>query len=81
MKAFEIPLAEVRKRLSLENPWWMAGNGIEPERRAWPRRAYFYPYLRLVRELSVHRAIVLIGPRRVGKTVMLTQTVQALLDD
>ena len=81
MKAFEIPLPEVQKRLSFENPWWIAGNGIDPERRNWPRRAYFQPFSELARELGVHRAIVLIGPRRVGKTVMLAQTIQALLDD
>jgi hypothetical protein len=34
-----------------------------------------------VREVAVHRAVVLIGPRRVGKTVMLAQAVQALLDE
>jgi len=34
MKAFEIPLPEVQKRLSFENPWWIAGNGIEPELRS-----------------------------------------------
>ena len=77
MKAFEIPLPEVQKRLSFENPWWIAGNGIDPERRNWPRRAYFQPFSELARELGVHRAIVLIGPRRVGKTVMLAQTIQA----
>jgi predicted AAA+ superfamily ATPase len=81
MKPFEIPLPEVQKRLAFENPWWIAGNGIEPERRQWPRRAYFQPFGELVRELGVHRAIVLIGPRRVGKTVMLAQTIQSLLDD
>ncbi|PKO67393.1 MAG: ATPase [Betaproteobacteria bacterium HGW-Betaproteobacteria-17] len=31
--------------------------------------------------MAVHRAVVLIGPRRVGKTVMLAQAVQALLDE
>lgn len=81
MKAFEIPLPEVQKRLAFENPWWIAGNGIDPERRKWPRRAYFQPFQKLVRELGVHRAIVLVGPRRVGKTVMLAQTIQAIIDD
>ncbi|MBK9614225.1 MAG: ATP-binding protein [Uliginosibacterium sp.] len=80
MKAFEIPLPEVQKRLALENPWWIAGSGVDAERRAWPRRAYFAPFFRLIKETSVHRAIVLVGPRRVGKTVMLAQSIQALLD-
>lgn len=80
-KPFEIPLREVQKRMALENPWWVAGAGIDPERRGWPQRAYFGPFVRLVREVAVRRAVVLIGPRRVGKTVMLAQAVQALLDE
>ncbi|MBU1224431.1 MAG: ATP-binding protein [Gammaproteobacteria bacterium] len=67
--------------MALENPWWVAGAGIDSERRAWPRRAYFGPFLKLMRAIEVHRAVVLIGPRRVGKTVMLAQAVQALLDE
>ncbi|NUM87611.1 MAG: ATP-binding protein [Bdellovibrionales bacterium] len=80
MKAFEIPLPEVQKRLTLENPWWISGNGIDPRRQGWPLRAYFAPFRRLVQETSVHRAVVLVGPRRVGKTVMLAQCIQFLLD-
>jgi len=32
-KPFEIPLREVQKRMALENPWWVAGAGIDPEQR------------------------------------------------
>jgi hypothetical protein len=79
-KPFEIPLADVQKRLALDNPWWVAGGSIDSERKAWPRRAYFAPFMQLVEAVEVPRAIVLIGPRRVGKTVMLAHAVQALLD-
>ena len=80
-KPFEIPLREVKKRAPRQTPGGGGGGGIDPERREWPRRAYFGPFMRLVREVAVHRAVVLIGPRRVGKTVMLAQAVQALLDE
>lgn len=80
-KPFEIPLADVQKRLAFDNPWWVAGGGIDSERREWPRRAYFAPFMQLVEAVKVLRAVVLIGPRRVGKTVMLAHAVQALLDD
>ena len=46
-----------------------------------PRRAYFDGFVKLVTESSVHRAVVLMGPRRVGKTVMIQQAVQRLIDD
>jgi predicted AAA+ superfamily ATPase len=77
----EIPLQEVQRRLGTDNPWWKAGSGIDPEETLWPRRAYFPHFSRLALETGVRRAIVLIGPRRVGKTVMLKHLVQNLLDD
>lgn len=77
----EIPMEEVRRRLALDNPWWRAGCGIDPEEAGWPRRAYFPHFLRLASETRVRRAVVLIGPRRVGKTVMLKHFVQSLLDE
>lgn len=43
-------------------------------------RAYFDLFFPLVKTESVRRAIVLMGPRRVGKTVMIYHTIQALLD-
>lgn len=77
----EIPVQEVQRRLSADNPWWRAGVGIDREESAWPRRAYFPHFCRLALETRVRRAVVLIGPRRVGKTVMLNHFIQALLDD
>lgn len=80
VKPFEIPLADVQRRLAFDNPWWVAGEGVDRERKDWPRRAYFDSFYQLVQAVEVHRAVVLIGPRRVGKTVMLMHAIQALLD-
>lgn len=77
----EIPVQEVQRRMNADNPWWVAGQGIEAERANWPRRAYFPFFYRLLSETSVRRAVVLIGPRRVGKTVMLTHAIQKILDE
>ena len=77
----EIPVQDVQRRLGADNPWWRAGAGIDREEAAWPRRAYFPHFCRLALEVGVRRAVVLIGPRRVGKTVMLKHLVQRLLDD
>ena len=79
--SLQIPPHEVQRRLALDNPWWKAGHGIDPEEESWPRRAYFGQFSRLVRETAVRRAVVLIGPRRVGKTVMLKHLVDQLLQD
>jgi hypothetical protein len=77
----EIPRTEVQRRLGVDNPWWRAGIGIDREEAAWPRRAYFPHFCRLVVDTRMHLPVVLMGPRRVGKTVMLKHLVQRLLDD
>jgi hypothetical protein len=71
---------EIKKRLAFDNPWWEEGAVFERV-RAMPRRAYFDGFMKLLKETSVNRALVLMGPRRVGKTIMLTQAVQKLIDD
>lgn len=68
----------ITERLRFENPWW--GNGkTEDEYDSKPRRLYFDLFHPLVTDASVNRAVVLMGPRRVGKTVMMNHTVQHLL--
>ncbi|RMF78641.1 MAG: ATP-binding protein, partial [Nitrospirae bacterium] len=71
---------EVGNRLYLDNPWWHAGGGIDPEYQAFPRRAYLEGFSRLLRAADVHRAVVLLGPRRVGKTVLVYHAIQELLE-
>ncbi|MBT4934590.1 MAG: ATP-binding protein [Rhodospirillaceae bacterium] len=71
---------ELKNRLTFDNPWWEEGNGVDPEVDNYPRRMYFEPFLELVTQRDVKRAVVLMGPRRVGKTVMIQHTVQALID-
>lgn len=46
-----------------------------------PRRLYFDFFKPLVKERDVRRAVVLMGPRRVGKTVMLHHLIKDLIDD
>lgn len=69
---------EIQNQLVLDNPWWESG---EAEQRfvSMPRRAYFHNFHKLFAESSVQRAVVLMGPRRVGKSVMLHQSIHELL--
>jgi predicted AAA+ superfamily ATPase len=69
----------VSERLRFENPWWATGK-TEEEYNSKPRRLYFELFHPLVHDISVNRAVVLMGPRRVGKTVMMNHTIQHLLD-
>lgn len=77
--SLQIPPHEVQRRLTLDNPWWRSGQGVDDQEAQWPRRAYFHQFSDLVHGTEVRRAVVLVGPRRVGKTVMLKHLVAQLL--
>jgi len=69
----------VIERLKYENPWWISGK-TEVEYNDMKRRLYYNLFFPLVEETEVKRALVLMGPRRVGKTVMMHHSIQGLLD-
>ncbi len=66
-------------RLRFENPWWVSGK-VEADYSIMLPRKYFDLFYLLVVENEVRRSVVLMGPRRVGKTVMLHHTIQLLLE-
>lgn len=74
-----ISQADIEARLLFDNPWWGADAGAAPFRNL-PEREYLKPFYKLATDRSVRRAIVLLGPRRVGKTVILHQTIHSLLE-
>ena len=61
-----------------DNPWW-DGGGIRDDYHQLRPRACFERFARLVAETGVRRAVVLMGPRRVGKTVLLYHVIDRLL--
>lgn len=65
-------------RLRFENPWWVTGETDE-EYQSLKQRPYFQLFQPLVEETEIKRAVVLMGPRRVGKTVMIFHSIQTLL--
>ncbi len=69
--------SQIYRLLAELNPWW---EGSQPRFHTLPKRAYFTPFQQLATDLDVHRAIVLLGSRRVGKTVMLHQLIGKLLE-
>jgi len=76
----QVPDIEIKKHLVIDNPWWISG-AIDDRFRQLAHRAYFPEFKSLLSSLSAKRAVVLMGPRRVGKTVMIEQAIQSLLDD
>lgn len=71
---------QIIDRIKFENPWWV-DNQIEKDYNELPRRAYFDIFKPLAYESEVRRAMVLMGPRRVGKTVMLHHLIQDLVEN
>lgn len=76
----EITAEQLQGRIRTENPWWQ-GEGIGSELDALTPRAYFDLFYPLVTEHRVRRAVVLMGPRRVGKTVLIHHAIRALLNE
>jgi predicted AAA+ superfamily ATPase len=70
---------DVRRRLGRDNPWWQMPSARLQE-ADWPRRVYFRPFQELALKFDVKRATVLLGPRRVGKTVMIKQLIWELIE-
>jgi len=73
-----IPTEKIIERLRYENPWWV-NNQIPEPYTSMVRRLYFDLFYPFVTEKNIRRAVVLMGPRRVGKTVMLFHSIQQLL--
>jgi len=78
---YPIPADEIRRRLQAESPWWQPPHAVGGQFRELRPRAYLPSFLGLVRERSVRRALVLLGPRRVGKTVLIHHAIKALLGE
>lgn len=76
----KISKKQVLDRIRFENPWWIDGK-IEEDYNRMPRRLYFELLKPLVYEREVRRAVVLMGPRRVGKTVMLFHLVEDMISN
>ncbi len=76
----EISKLDIVSRLQFDNPWWEQGRQGKIAYEENPRRKYFEPFYQNILDASVRRAIVLMGPRRVGKTVMVYHSIRALLD-
>ncbi len=71
---------QILGRLMIDNPWWTEGKILSYYQGMIPRLYLdiFYP---LVKDIAIQRALILMGPRRVGKTVMLYHSIQRLIDE
>lgn len=75
-----IPTEKIIDRLRYENPWWVTKK-ISENYNLMAKRLYFELFYPFVIEKNIRRALVLMGPRRVGKTVMLFHCIQQLIEE
>ncbi len=73
-----IPTSKRIERLQYENPWWATGK-VQQNYQEMNKRLYFNLFYPFVKETDIKRAVVLMGPRRVGKTVMMYHSIQELI--
>ena len=71
---------QITDHLKRLNPWW-TGAGTDEEAARLRPRAYMEPVRRLLMEPDLRRAVVLLGPRRVGKTILIRHIIKSLLDN
>jgi len=72
---------QVIERIRADNPWWTPPHQMNPRIHEMRPRPYFDLVLDLIKQRTPRRALILMGPRRVGKTVILWQAVEALIRD
>jgi len=70
---------QILARLRMDNPWWTT-NTIDEYFQSMQRRLYLDLFYPLINDTDLRRGILLMGPRRVGKTVMLYHAIQKLIE-
>lgn len=68
------------KVLRQYNPWWRSPSVIKKESKPQKRLAY-YEALRMIKHKTIRRFAVLSGARRVGKSTIMYQLIENLIDD
>ncbi len=71
---------QVIKVLRQYNPWWRAPSAIKEESKPQKRLAY-YEALKILNHKSIRRFAILSGVRRVGKTTIMYQIIENLIDE
>lgn len=72
---------EVGEHLKRLNRWWSGPARIDDATEALSPRAYLPAVRGLLTDARLRRAVVLLGPRRVGKTILIRHLIRDLLAD
>lgn len=80
MANVELLERQIMGRLKIDNPWWRTGK-IPSDYANMTPRLYLDKFYPIATDPSIRRAVILMGPRRVGKTVMVFHTIQRLINE
>lgn len=69
----------ILKVLTAYNPWWKTGI-ISPKQTKTYKRFAFYEAMKRLDQTDLRRTVILTGTRRVGKTTIQYQMIEALLE-
>lgn len=70
---------QVIKRMRNDNPWWMT-NAIPQDFHEMRHRLYLDSFYQEVTNRDIRRGVILMGPRRIGKTVMIYHAIERLIE-
>ena len=73
-----VPTEAVTARASDENPWWTDAPAFQHRMAQLRPRAYLQLLMPLVLQQQLNRAVLVLGPRRVGKTILLRHAIAEL---
>lgn len=68
------------QRLAFDNPWWEFKDSTRVAFKNPPKRAFFPAFFTRVMKAGLGNVLVLAGPLRAGKTVMMRQLVAQLIE-
>ena len=69
----------ILKVLTAYNPWWKTG-AVNPKQAKTYQRFAFHEAMKRLEQTDLRRIVILTGTRRVGKTTIQYQMIQALLE-
>jgi uncharacterized protein len=75
----EVTEDEIIAKIVATNPWWRDRSKVPFT--GFRARRYFYQFLGLAKSRTPNRALILMGPRRVGKTVVVFHFIKQAIDD
>ncbi len=71
---------DLLRRLAFDNPWWEAKPDAPVRFRHPSKRPFFAPFFARLRAMGMGRALLLTGPLRAGKTVLMRQALAHLIE-